>query len=256
MAFENILYEKADGVARITINRPPYNVLNIPTTAEMHQAFDDAQKDDSVKVIVVSGSGNKAFSAGVDVKDHTPDLMDQMLAGFDTLCYKLLTSPKPTVAVVNGVALGGGCEVAISCDMIVATDKSQFGQPEIKVGVYPSVAIATLPYMVPHRKAMEMLLTGDNVSASEAKEMGLVNVVVPEEQLEEAVGKFLARLTDKSSVILQCTKKAYFRALDLSLKAAFESVENDYKNEMMKTEDAVEGINAFLERRKPVWKNR
>ncbi|MCL5960505.1 MAG: enoyl-CoA hydratase-related protein [Chloroflexi bacterium] len=256
MAFDNILYEKANAVAKITINRPPYNVLDIKTTSEMHKAFDDAQADESVKVIVVTGSGNKAFSAGVDVKDHAPDLMDQMLSGFDSLCYKLMVSPKPTLAVVNGVALGGGCEVAISCDMVIASDRSQLGQPEIKVGVYPSVAVATLHYLITHKKALELLLTGDNVSAAEAKDLGLVNLVVPEDQLEEAVDNFLGRLTDKSSVILQCTKKAYLRALDLPLRAAMESVESDYKNEMMKTEDAVEGINAFLERRKPIWKNR
>jgi cyclohexa-1,5-dienecarbonyl-CoA hydratase len=254
--FDNILYEKANGVATITINRAPYNVIDIKTTVEMTGALDDASADNSVKVIVVTAAGNKAFSAGVDVKDHTPDKMDEMLGTFDTLCYKLFASEKPTVAVVNGVALGGGCEVATSCDMVVASDKSQFGQPEIKVGVYPCVAVATFPRMIPWKPAMEMLLTGDNVSAADAKAIGLVNVVVPEEELDGAVEKFLGRLTDKSLAVMRATKRAYLSTLNMGLKQAMDSVESQYKNDLMKTEDAVEGISAFMERRKAVWKDR
>lgn len=256
VSFENILYEKAKAVARITINRPPYNVLDIKTIAEMNKAFDDAAADGETKVIAVTASGNKAFSAGVDVKDHSPDKMDEMLSTFDKLCYKLISSEKPTVALVNGAALGGGCEVASACDMIVASEKSQFGQPEIKVGVYPSVAVALLPRIVPWRVALELLLTGDNLSAADAKRLGLANVVVPEEQYDEACAKFLGRLTDKSLAVLRATKRAYVKSLDLDLKPALDLVENDYKNDLMKTEDAVEGINAFIERRKPEWKNR
>ncbi len=256
MSFENILYDKTNGVATITINRPPYNVLDIKTTREMNEALSDALDDRQVKVVAITAAGNKAFSAGVDVRDHSPDKMDEMLAGFDGLCYRLITSEKPTVAVVRGVALGGGCEVAIACDMIVAADKAQFGQPEIKVGVYPSVAVALFPRLVSGKKSLELLLTGDNVSAEEARQLGLVNVVVPEEQLDEAAAKFLGRLSDKSLAVLTCTKKAYLRALDLPLKQALDTVEEDYKSSLMKTEDAIEGINAFMERRKPVWKDR
>ncbi|MBI2952867.1 MAG: enoyl-CoA hydratase/isomerase family protein [Chloroflexi bacterium] len=256
MSFENILYDKGNAVARIIINRPPYNVLDIKTTSEMNVAFDDASGDNAVKAIVVTASGNKAFSAGVDVRDHSPDKMDDMLANFDKLCYNLLSSEKPTIAVVNGVALGGGCEVAISCDMVIASEKSQFGQPEIKVGVYPSVAVALFPRMVPWKIALELLLTGDNISAAEAKSIGLANVVVPEEELDTAVEKFLARLTDKSLAILRATKRAYLRSLDLGVKDSLDTLEDDYKNDLMKTEDAVEGISAFLERRKPVWRDR
>ncbi len=255
MNFDYILYQKSNAVARIIINRPPYNVLDIKTIAEMNTAFDDAYADNSVKAIVVTASGNKAFSAGVDVADHTPDKMDQMLSTFDTLCYRLITTDKPTVAVVNGVALGGGCEVALACDMIIASEKSQLGQPEIKVGVYPSAAVALLPRMIGWKPSLELLLTGDNISAAEAKAIGLVNVVVPEGELEGAVEKFLGRLTDKSLAVLKATKRAYIKALDLPLKDAMASVEKDYKNDLMKTEDAVEGIKAFMERRKPVWKN-
>lgn len=256
MSFENIIFEKADAISKIIINRPPYNVLDIKTIAEMNRAFDDAYADDTIKAIVVAASGNKAFSAGVDVKDHSPDKMDEMLETFDTLCYKLLSSEKPTVAVVNGVALGGGCEVAIACDMVIASEKSQFGQPEIKVGVYPSVAVALLPRMIGWKPSLELLLTGDSITAAEAKRIGLANAVVPEDELEGAVEKFLARLTDKSLAVLKATKRAYIRALDLGVKDAMVSVERDYKDDLMKTEDAVEGINAFMERRKPVWRDR
>lgn len=256
MNFDNILYEKANSLARITINRAPYNVIDTKTTVEMTSALDDATADNAVKAIVVTAAGNKAFSAGVDVKDHTPDKMDEMLATFDTLCYKLMASEKPTVAVVNGVALGGGCEVATSCDMVIASEKSQFGQPEIKVGVYPSVAVATFPRMIPWKPALELLLTGDNISAADAKAIGLANLVVPEEELDAATEKFLGRLTDKSLAVLRATKRAYLRALNLGLKDAMAQVEDDYKNDLMKTEDAVEGISAFMERRKAVWRDR
>ncbi|MBI4320486.1 MAG: enoyl-CoA hydratase/isomerase family protein [Chloroflexi bacterium] len=256
MSFENIIYQKADRVAWITINRPPYNVINLKTIREMNEAVRDAMEDAESKVIVINSAGDKAFSTGVDVKDHAPETMDEMLATFDTLCYRLISGAKPTVAVVKGMALGGGCEVAIACDMVIASEKAQIGQPEIKVGVYPSAAAALLPRLISWKKSLELLLTGDSISAEEARQIGLVNVVAPEDQLDEAVRRFLGRLTDKSLVVLQCAKKAYLRALDLPLKEALDAVEDDYKNSLMKTEDALEGINAFMERRKPVWKDR
>ena len=143
MGYENILYEVKDKVATITINRAPYNVLDIKTMREMNLALQDVKKrQKELAVVVITQAGNKAFSTGVDVRDHTADKMDEMIEVFHGIFRNLATLDVPTLAVVNGFALGGGCEVAVFCDMVIASEKSQFGQPEIKLAVYPSMVVA------------------------------------------------------------------------------------------------------------------
>ena len=256
MTYENILYEIKDNVAKITINRPPYNVLDIQTMKEINKAIENAKGERGLKALVIGAAGEKAFSSGVDVRDHTAEKMDEMIEVFHRIFRLLSTLDVPTVAVVNGMALGGGCEVATFCDMVIASDKATFGQPEIKVGVYPSMAVAWFPRIIGAKKAYELLLTGDAVSADEAERIGLVNQVVPHEELDGAVRGFLGRLTEKSSVVLKWAKTAIRHGLDVDFERGLQASEIIYKNGLMGTEDANEGILAFLEKRKPVWKEK
>lgn len=256
MGYESILFETRDSVAKITINRPPYNVLNIKAMKEINEAIENAKKERGLKALVIGAAGDKAFSSGVDVRDHTPDKLDEMIEVFHRIFRLLSTLDVPTVAVVNGMALGGGCEVAAFCDMVIASDKSTFGQPEIKVGVYPSMAVVWFHRIIGAKKAYELLLTGDTISAVEAERIGLINQVVPHEELDRAVESFLGRLTDKSSVVLKWAKTAIRHGLDVDFERGLQNSEIIYRNGLMRTEDANEGISAFLEKRKPVWKEK
>lgn len=256
MDYQNILFEIGDGVAGITINRPPHNVLDIQTMKEINEAIEAAGKEPGLKALVIAAAGDRAFSAGVDVGDHTPEKLDEMIEVFHRIFRLLLTYDTPTVAVVRGLALGGGCEVATFCDMVIASDRAAFGQPEIKVGVYPSMAVAWFPRIIGAKKAYELLLTGDTISAAEAERIGLINQVVPHEELDQAVARFLGRLTDKSSAVLKWAKTAIRHGLDVDFERGLQSSEIIYKNGLMRTEDANEGISAFLEKRKPVWKDK
>jgi cyclohexa-1,5-dienecarbonyl-CoA hydratase len=255
MGYENILYEVKEGIATITINRPPYNVLDIKTMREMNQALEEVKgRQKELTLLVITQAGDKAFSTGVDVKDHTADKMDEMIEVFHKIFRIMATLDLPTLAVVNGHALGGGCEVAIFCDMVIASEKSQFGQPEIKLAVYPSMVVAWLPRLIGSKKAFEIILTGDSIGAKEAERIGLINLAVPEERLAEEAAKFINRLADKSPVALKWAKRAVLAGLDLDFEQALQRSEAIYKGDLMSTHDANEGLTAFMAKRKPVWK--
>jgi len=254
--FKNIIYKKDNGVAKVTINRPPFNILNVETLREIVKALEDVGKDDDIKVLVITGVEEKAFSAGVDIKDHFPEKIKETLESFHRVFHLLAEINKPTVAVVRGLAFGGGCELASACDIVLASEDAQFGQQEVKVGAIPTVACVLLPRIIGRKKALEIILTGDTIAAMEAKQIGLVNQVFPVTELEKAVNKLVEKFKEKSPVILKLIRMAVYEGLDKDFKEALDGVTDIYVNRLMKTEDAVEGLKAFLEKRKPVWKGK
>jgi cyclohexa-1,5-dienecarbonyl-CoA hydratase len=252
--FQNMLFERDEHIAKITFNRPPLNVLNLETMVEVNAALDNLKDDTKLKVLIFKANG-KAFSAGVDVADHTEDKVEEMIRVFHGIFQKMIGIKAPIVALVDGAALGGGCEIASFCDIVLASERSKFGQPEIKVGVFPPIAAIMFPRFMNLKKALELNLTGDTISAAEAQNLGLVNSVFPSETFQEDAQGVIDRLTQNSSVVLQLTKEAILEAYGKDYDTAVSKVENIYLNNLMKTHDANEGLTAFMEKRKPKWKN-
>ncbi len=256
MSTPSIRLEKIDAVARVVLNRPPLNILDIAALRELGAALESLQKEKS-RVVVLSAEG-KAFSAGVDVKDHTADTVNEMMKAVHDVFERLWVLEQPTLAVVQGAALGGGMELAVACDFIIASEAAQFGQPEIKVGVFPPIACLLLPRLLPWPKALELILTGEAMSAQEAYHLGLVNKVVPLEQLGTEANAFVDKLTSLSGPVLKLAKRAALCGFKerWEWQEALAEIERLYMDELMKLEDAQEGLKAFLEKRKPQWKER
>jgi len=254
-ALNYILYSCKEGVAKITFNRPPLNILNIEMMKEINNKIADLQFNTEIKLIVFNAVG-KAFSAGVSVEDHTEDKAAQMIDEFHKVFRLLNAINIPTLAVVQGYALGGACELVAFCDLAIAAESSKFGQPEIKVGVFPPIAAIIFPYIMGMKKTMELLLKGDIISAKEALNLNLINKVVPDDKLEEEANKMIKAVTSNSSVIIQFTKQAVYKTRLMEFNEALRVAENIYLVDMMQTEDAKEGINAFLQKRNPQWKNK
>lgn len=253
--YSRIVYETKDCVARITLNQPPLNIIDIPMIEEMHRALARVRSASEVKVLLFDHRG-KAFSAGVSIKDHTQDKVREMLAKFHAMFRLLNSLAVPSLALVDGMALGGGCELAVFSDMVVASDRATFGQPEIKVGVFPPVAAVLLPRLIGRNRALELVLTGETIDATEAKAIGLINKVFPAESFREKAEEFISKLTSLSGPVLRLTKRAVDRALYARVTEGIAEVEKLYLDELMQTEDAREGLSAFLEKRKPTWKNK
>ena len=254
--FKFLQYGRTGDLIRIAINRPPFNVLDIATMQEMNVALDRALEEPGAKALMLTGAGEKAFSAGVDVADHTQDKVSAMIETFHGNIKRVLAMPIPTVAAVNGAALGGGCELAIACDMVVAADGAKLGQPEIKLGVLPPIAAILLPRITSTPRAMELVLGGGTIDAREAHAIGLVNKVFPRDTFAADTVTFVDQFLSLSRAALIYAKRAMREAAGRPFHEALHHVEQIYLNEMMATEDATEGLNAFMEKRKPVWKNR
>jgi len=254
MVFKHIQTELKDGVATLTLNRAPVNVLNIEMMEEINTYLEGLGKERSLKLLVIQAVG-KAFSAGVDVGEHMGDMAPKMIETFDKI-FRLMDALKvPSIAVVNGSALGGGCELALYCDMVIATEKAKFGQPEIQVGVFPPIAALIFPRIMGRKKAMELILAGDTISAQDAYSLGLVNKVVPEASLAQEVETFIGKFAKLSGVVLKLTKEATLAGLNDDMDQGLKSIEKIYLDKLMKTHDAMEGLKSFLEKRKPTWKD-
>jgi cyclohexa-1,5-dienecarbonyl-CoA hydratase len=248
------IVESGEAVSLI-LNRPPVNVMNIAMMKEMSSAFSEIQHHSTAKVLLIKAEG-KAFSAGVDVADHSAERIDEMMTEFHRL-FEIMNGVKiPIIAVVDGAALGGGCELAIFCDMIVASERAKFAVPEIKVGVFPPVAAAVFPRLIGRQKTFELLMNGDAIFATEAERIGLINKVYPTDNFEKSIDEFVSKFTAQSKIILELTKRTIDEGLGKSVMEAMRRVEDIYMKDLMKTEDTNEGLKAFIEKRQPIWKNK
>jgi len=245
----------ADGVARLTFARPKHNVFNIAMMQEFNAALESLGAEKGLKCVVILGEG-PSWCAGVDVGDHRPELVDQMIRTFNQALQSIEAIPVPVIAAVHGACLGGGMEFAIACDMVVAAKKAKFGQPEVKLGFFPPYAAIRLPALVGPAKAIEICATGRTYSADEAVAMGFVNRAVEDEQFDAEVAKLVGEIQTSSPLILRLNKQAVKAHLGMSFSKAIESVSDLFLNTLMKTEDTLEGIASFYEKRKSVWKNK
>jgi cyclohexa-1,5-dienecarbonyl-CoA hydratase len=248
-------YRSADGLITVTIKQAPYNVLDIAALEQLDAALAAAAADNRAKLVLLTGAGEKAFCTGVDVADHTPEKVDRMIETFGNVFRRLEQVPVPTVAAVNGAALGGGCELAIGCDMAIAASHAKIGQPEIKLGVFPPVAAALLPKRVPVGKAYEMVLGGESLTAHEALQCGLVTQVIPKEDFAAGTQAYVARFLGLSRIVLMLAKKAMRAAQTRSFLDGLAHADEIYLKELMTTADAQEGLAAYMDKRKPVWQN-
>ncbi len=243
-----------EGIAHLTLDRPPLNVLHIPMLEQIEAALATLAADESVRVLVLDAQG-KAFSAGVDVADHTADKVGQMIPLFDRVCRALADFPVPTIAAVHGHALGGGCELVLCCDLAVMAEGARIGQPEIRLAAFPPVAALRLPGRVGYPAAADLLFTGRTLTADEALRIGLVNAVVPPEEVSGWAEGKAAAIAALSRAALALTKRA-LRLGYADWTTHLPEVERLYLDDLMATEDAHEGLAAFLEKREPVWKHR
>jgi cyclohexa-1,5-dienecarbonyl-CoA hydratase len=246
-----ILFSSNANSYRITLADPPLNILDVAMLEELRDAIARVASDRHL--LIIDSQGDKAFSAGASVQDHLGDRVATMLGYFHD-CFRMLAKLEVvTVALVRGAALGGGCELALACDFVLASDRAKFGQPEINLGVFPPVAAYQLSRQIAPRKGLELLLTGDSIDALTAERLGLVNAVFPLAEFDARADEWLQRLYKQSASSLRFTKRAFRLAQSADFNERLGAVERLYLDELMETHDANEGLNAFVEKRKPVW---
>lgn len=254
--YQHVGFRIEDRVARITLARPPLNVLHIEMMREIASAVSECGQRELVAIVFDADKECRSFSAGVAIEEHVQETIFQMLDAFHSIFRLLEQVAKPAIALVDGAALGGGCELVAACDIVIASDRARFGQPEIKLGVFPPVAAVLLPLVIGEKRARELILTGEIIDSVEAGRLGLCNHVVPSVQLEPKLLEVLAKLKELSGTSLQFTKQSLDLGRGRSIDVALREQENIYLHELMKTEDANEGVKAFMEKRKPVWRHR
>lgn len=255
LSSDPVTLDVTDGVAKITLNRPPLNILTLASIRQLAEVLDTLTQLTRLKVVVLAAAG-KNFCVGVDVADHTPERTEPMIREFCTLFTHLRTLPVPTIAVVQGAALGGGTELAVACDMVLAATSARFGQPEIKLGVFPPIAAALFPQLIGYQRAARLLFSGETITASKAEQVGLVTYVATDDELEAALERQLTQFRGMSAAALRITKRALLYGADLGVTHALPRIEDLYLQDLMATADAREGVQAFIEKRQPVWSDR
>jgi cyclohexa-1,5-dienecarbonyl-CoA hydratase len=248
--------ERAGNVLTLTLDRPPLNVLNIPMIEALASALEAAAGDKAVSVVHLRGAGAKGFSAGVDVADHTPDRIRPMLEAFHRIFRTLNRMDPVSVAEVFGACLGGGCELATMCDFAIASESSKIGQPEIELACFPPVAAAAFGGLIGPKRAADLILTGRVIDGKEAERIGLVSRCVPADALQAETRSLVDRLAARSRPVLALTKRALRACHPGAFEKSLTEAERIYLEDLTATEDMREGMNAFMEKRSPVWKHR
>ena len=246
--------EVAGGVARITLDRPPLNVLNQAMLDDLATAIAAVRAGPPVKCLLLIGAG-KAFCAGVDIADHTADRVEKMLHTFHDVIKALLACEAPVICAVQGAALGGGMELALACDVVLARDDAKFGQPEIKLGVFPPAAAVLLWRLVGRQRAMDLILSGRTMGAAEAHAIGMASHVYAADKFATEVNAYVSHLASLSAPVLRLAKRAVNDGLTSASGAALMHAERLYLRDLMELADPQEGLAAWAAKRAPVWKD-
>src|SRR6202521_5780474 len=253
--FDFIRYQADGPVARLTLQRPEHNLLNEQMLRELADGIGLVAENGAVKLIVLDASG-KVFCAGVDIGEYTGERAFSMLDAFHAACIAMVEAPQPVLVIVDGAAIGGGAELVAYGDLVVATPRARFALPEITIGMFPPLASTMFPHIVGPKRALELVLTGEAISAERARDLGLVNRLVPETQLQAAVNELIGKITAQSGAVLGMAKKAVLAGMGMSLRDALRHSMSVFLNELYRLDDSREGLRALLEKRKPQWKNR
>jgi cyclohexa-1,5-dienecarbonyl-CoA hydratase len=253
--FDTLVLDVDEFVARITLRNPPLNIIDILMMDELSAALGEIESKPEISVMVFSGAGN-CFSAGVDVAAHTPDKVASMLEKFHRVIRGLVATSKVTIAKIRGHCLGGGAELAMVCDLVYTSDDAQWGFPEIQLGCFPPIAVTALSALIGQKRASDLILTGRTIAGTEAAAIGLASGAVHRDHLERVVKETVHKLSSLSPAALGITKKAIYAWDSVHFDKGLARAEKIYLDKLMETEDAHEGIRAFMEKRQPKWKGR
>src|SRR5208282_2879416 len=253
--FQFVRYRVDGEVARLTLDRPEHNLLNECMLNELTAGITSLGEKREIKLIVLD-SATKSFCGGIELGEYTQRRVFQLLDAFHNAFIAMMDTSKPLLVVINGPAFGGGSELAALADLVVATPKARFAQPEIKLGVFPPLSAVILPYVLGPKVALELVLTGEAMTAERAYDLGLVNRLVPEEQLEKTVEDLIAKVTAQSGPVLTMAKRAILGSMGFSLRDGVRNSMKIFLNELSDLEDSQEGLRALVEKRAPKWKNR
>ncbi len=242
-------------LAAVTLNRPPLNILDLPTLGELENALDELALDSSLQLLTLRGAGGKAFCAGVAVEDHTRDRIAESLRLFHEVLRKLAALPAISIAVVEGHCLGGGMELAAACDFVLSAPGSRFGQPEIGLGCFPPAAVALYPERLGYSKTLELLVTGETLGAREAHAAGFVTWIA-DFDLDAVLERHTAKIMEKSAAVTRALKRTMYEGRRRLFEDELARTEITYLDELLNTEDLDEGLAAFFEKRRPEWKHR
>lgn len=251
----NIKLVKSTDIVKITLSKPPLNILDIEDLQEIGRVFEELRGESSIRAITIE-SDQKVFSAGVNISDHSKDSIKKMLESFHSVFFKMLDLQIPTISLVKAGCIGGGCEFALFSDFVLASEDACFSQPEIKLGCFPPISLAYFSYITGYKKALEIILTGNKLSAREALSCNLVNQVYTSEEFDSKAQKFVGNITSSSKSVISTVLSGYKKLHYGELKKKIRLSEEIYLEELMQLEDAQEGLRSFLEKRPPIWQHK